>query len=290
MPTKDRFGLCAWIEESIRAFAKSSDNSLRTNGNEPAWDTPLVGFSRGDDPVYEDIKAAIGPFYWTPLDIFRQTFPELRIMSDQLTVIAWVLPQTKATRMDNRKETKYASERWLRSRKFGEDFNVKLRRHIVSLLTEAGFEAVSPQISPFWSVKESPQSGLSSTWSERHTAYACGLGTFGLCDGLITPVGKAVRCGSVVARFATPPVSRPYSGHHEYCLFFSNGTCGKCIARCPAGAVTAKGHDKVKCQSYLETVTSKQAREVYGLEAYGCGLCQTKVPCESRIPTARKKA
>jgi epoxyqueuosine reductase len=289
MPTKDRFGLSAWIEESIKAFVKSSENSLRTGESEPAWDTPLVGFSRGDDPVFEEIKLAIGPFYWTPLDIFRQTFPELRITSDQLTVIAWVLPQTKATKSDNRKETKYGSERWARSRKFGEEFNVRLRRHTVTLLTEAGFEAVSPQLSPLWNTKESPRFGLSSTWSERHAAYACGLGTFGLCDGLITPAGKAMRCGSVVARFSTPPISRPYNDHREYCLFYANGTCGKCISRCPAGAVSTKGHDKVKCQNYLEMVVSKHARDVYGLEAYGCGLCQTKVPCESRIPTTRKK-
>jgi epoxyqueuosine reductase len=290
MPTKDRFGLSAWIEESIRTFVKSSENSLRTKENEPAWEMPLVGFSRGDDPVYGEIKASIGAFYWTPMDLFRETFPDLRITPDQLTVIAWVLPQTKATKTDNRKETRYPSERWVRSRKFGEEFNSKLRAYVVGLLSDAGFEAVSPQMSLLWGERESERFGQSSTWSERHAAYASGLGTFGLCDGLITPVGKAMRCGSVVARFSTPPTSRPYTDHHEYCLFFSNGTCGKCIGRCPAGAITANGHDKVKCRHYLGTVTSKQARDLYGLEAYGCGLCQTKVPCESRIPTVKKKA
>jgi epoxyqueuosine reductase len=290
MTTKDRFGLSAWIEESVRAFVKSSENSLRTREDEPAWEMPLVGFSRGDDPIYPEIKASIGDFYWTPMDVFRLTFPDLRITADQLTVIAWVLPQTKATKTDNRKETEYASERWVRSRKFGEEFNAKLRIHMVGLLTDAGFQAVSPQMSPRWSTKESERFGLSSTWSERHAAHASGLGTFGLCDGLITPVGKAMRCGSVVARFSTPPTARPYDNHREYCLFFSTGTCGKCISRCPAGAITASGHDKIKCQNYLETVTSKKAKELYGLEAYGCGLCQTKVPCESRIPTIKRKA
>jgi epoxyqueuosine reductase len=289
MPTKDRFGLSAWIEESIRAFVKSSENNLHVNENEPAWDMPVVGFSRGDDPIYSDIKASIGNFYWTPLDVFRQTFPELRITSDQLTVIAWVLPQTKATKTDNRKEARYGSERWVKSRKYGEEFNVKLRNHVVGLLRDAGFEAVAPQLSPFWLMKES-ESGLTSTWSERHTAFASGLGTFGLCDGLITPVGKAMRCGSVVARFATPPTSRPYTDHHEYCLFFATGSCGKCINRCPAGAISSKGHDKVKCRDYLEQVIVKKAKELYGLESYGCGLCQTKVPCESRIPTLKRKS
>jgi epoxyqueuosine reductase QueG len=59
--------------------------------------------------------------------------------------------------------------------------------------------------------------------------------------------------------------------------------------RCPVGAITPKGHDKIKCREYLEQGVSKEVRELYGLEAYGCGLCQTKVPCESRIPTTKKK-
>ena len=46
-------------------------------------------------------------------------------------------------------------------------------------------------------MKMSEKYGMASCWSERHAAFVSGLGTFGLCDGLITPVGKAMRCGSV---------------------------------------------------------------------------------------------
>jgi epoxyqueuosine reductase len=290
MPTKDRFSLSAWVEESIKGFVKSPENSLHNEANEPAWETPLVAFSRGDDPLYDQIKASIGPFYWTPIDIFLQSFPDLRITSDQLTVIAWVLPQTKATKADNRKETRFGSERWVRSRKFGEEFNNRLRAHLVTLLTDAGYEAVAPQNSPLWGMKMSERFGLSSTWSERHAAYVSGLGTFGLCDGLITPAGKAMRCGSVVARFSTLATARPYSGPHEYCLYLTDGSCGKCITRCPAGAITTQGHDKAKCRTYLEEVIVSHAKEEFHLEAYGCGLCQTKVPCESRIPAPKRKS
>jgi len=103
MPTKDRFSLSAWVEESIKGFVKSPENSLHGKDGEPAWDAPLVGFSRGDDPLWETIKASIDPFYWKPLDVFVRTFPDFRIAADQLTVIAWVLPQTRATKADNRK-------------------------------------------------------------------------------------------------------------------------------------------------------------------------------------------
>ena len=50
--------------------AKAPTNSLRNAENEKAWDEPLVGFSRGDDPIYQFFKDDIGSFYWTPLEIF----------------------------------------------------------------------------------------------------------------------------------------------------------------------------------------------------------------------------
>jgi len=134
-----------------------------------------------------------------------------------------------------------------------------------------------------WQSTDSPRYVYASTWSERHAAYACGLGTFGLCDGLITPLGKAVRVGSVVARLEVPPTPRPYSDHRAYCLFFAQGTCGECIARCPAGAISEAGHDKVKCRDHLNR-TRAFVGEHYGFDGYGCGLCQTGVPCESGVP------
>ena len=275
-----------WIEKSIREFAKSPLNSLRNADNEIAWGGPLVGFSRGDDPLYAQLAAMIGDFYWRPETIFHLTFPDANARPDELSVISWVLPQTEATKADNRKEKAFGAERWVRSRKFGEEFNIALRAYVVKILQDAGYQAVAPQISPFFAVAMSQRYEMASTWSERHAAHVSGLGTFGLCDGLITPVGKAVRFGSVVARIALEPTPRPYKEHRAYCLFYSKGTCGACIKRCPAGALSKEGHDKLKCRDYLEGPIVRHAKEAWGLEAYGCGLCQTKVPCESGIPVS----
>ena len=140
-------------------------------------------------------------------------------------------------------------------------------------------------LSPHFESKKGGPFVFSSTWSERHAAYAAGLGTFGLCDGLITPLGKAIRVGSVVARISMPATPRPYTDHHTYCLFYSDGSCGECIDRCPAGAVSEQGHDKLRCREHLNH-TRPYVLEQYGFEGYGCGLCQTGVPCESKIPTS----
>jgi epoxyqueuosine reductase len=274
----------AWIEAIIKDYINlSPDNTLKNTLHDKAWADPLVGFSQGRDPLYESYKEVVGPFHWTPIEIFRRAFPEGDATADELTVITWVLPQTEQTKEDLRKETVQPSESWARARIFGEEVNVKLRQHIVSILRAEGVDAVAPMLFSEWKMTVSEHYGFASTWSERHAAYASGLGTFGLCDGLITPVGKAMRCGSVIARLQIPPTPRPYTGHHEYCLFFSRGSCGKCIERCPAGAVTASGHDKTKCMAYLK-VTANYVTSHFGFEGYGCGFCQSGVPCESRIP------
>jgi epoxyqueuosine reductase QueG len=194
---------------------------------------------------------------------------------------------TEATKADNRKENFYPSERWARARIFGEEVNEKLRKHVVRSMESEGYQVVAPSLTPQFSLRISPKYGFASTWSERHAAYASGLGTFGLCDGLITPKGKAMRTGSVLARIQVPPTPRPYTDHHEYCLFFTKGICGICIKRCPVGAITEAGKDKPTCYKHLFPVTKDYVKSEYGFDGYGCGLCQTKIPCESKIPVKK---
>jgi epoxyqueuosine reductase len=275
----------AWIENLLAEYVRlSPDNSLADGAGETAWDEVLVGFSGGADPLYRQYKEVVGEFHWTPEEIFELTFPGVPVRPEDLTVISWILPQREVTKADNRKETFYPAERWARARIFGEVFNVGLRRHLVQSLEQAGIPALAPMLSPLWEMKPSERFTFASTWSERHAAHAGGLGTFGLCDGLITPRGKAVRVGSVIARLQLPPTPRPYSHHRAYCLFFSRGICGKCIKRCPVDALSAAGHDKKKCLGHLHPTTDAYVQSRFGFKGYGCGLCQTGVPCESRIP------
>ena len=282
---KKTVDLAAWIEKEIKGFVQRSPcNTLQNKTNDKAFDTPLVGFSKGEDPIYETFKEVVGPFHWTPAEIFRQTFEGISIKPHELTVISWILPQTKTTKADNRKKATYPAERWARARIYGEAFNVELRKHVVAVLKKRGYAALAPMLSDKWEKKTSDAYVIASTWSERHAAYASGLGTFGLCDGLITPRGKAMRTGSVIANMDIPATKRPYSDHHAYCLFFTRGICRKCISRCPVEALSETGHDKIKCRNHLKPATKDYVRAHYGFEGYGCGLCQTKVPCESKIP------
>jgi epoxyqueuosine reductase len=275
-----------WLTSLICDYtANSPGNSLRNEAKEKAWDEPLVGFAKGNDPIFQQYKDKdrIGPFHWTPLEIFQLTFPDLSVKAEELTVISWILPHTEAIKADLRKQTVDPAEKWIRARIYGEEFNDDLRKYVAATLAKSGHQAVVPLHSPKFNNENSERYGMASSWSERHAAYAAGLGTFGLCDGLITPKGKAIRCGSAVARIQIPATSRPYQDHHAYCLSYAKGTCGMCMTRCPAKAISKSGHDKNACMKQC-AATAQYADKQYGLKGYGCGFCQTGVPCESKIP------
>ncbi len=274
-----------WLNGLIREFVSNSPHNRFEGGfEETAFDDVLVGFARGSDPIFGSYKEFVGPDHWTPLEIFQLSFPDLSVAAEDLTVISWVLPQKEVTKADNRQETAYPAARWVQARFAGEDFNDALRGHVVDELAGLGISAVAPVKSPRFSWHTSEKYVYSSNWSERHMAYAAGLGTFGLCDGLITPKGKAHRAGSVVANAAVTATQRPYNDHHAYCLFFHDGSCMECAQRCPVGAISEAGHDKTTCWDHAGKTCAQYIEQHYGYKGYGCGLCQTGVACESGIP------
>jgi len=91
-----------------------------------------------------------------------------------------------------------------------------------------------------------------------------------------------------VAEVEIPPTMRPYKGHQDWCLWFSRKTCRKCAKRCPVGALSEKGHDKITCSKHVHETCSQFIHSRFGFPGYACGLCQTAVPCESRIPAGEE--
>lgn len=277
-----------FIERAISKFVQESAANRRKADGGKYWDRPLVGFVSGDDPLFKKYKKIIGKFHFTPQEIFDLTFGKSK-QPRELSVISWVLPASEDIRKSNRKESRYPSLLWAHARDFGEQFNVKLRDHLVALLKKKGYKAVAPMNSPHWKRLKFPRLSWTSNWSERHAAYACGLGAFGLSDGLITAKGKAIRVGSVITELRLKPSDKIYPHHRANCLYYFNNTCKTCALRCPAGAITAKGHDKDKCFEYCYGVVRRDKQAEYGVKITGCGLCQTKVPCEFEIPKLIRK-
>jgi epoxyqueuosine reductase QueG len=278
--------LAAAVRREIEAFVRESPANRHADGSGPYFDEPLVGFASAEDPLFAHYKDVIGSFHLTPRELFEDAFGEGCFPGG--TVVSWILPIPEETRLTNRMEDEYPSARWAHTRAYGEKFNAELRRHVVSRLGELGFRAVAPLLSPRWKMLRETPVGPASTWSERHAAYAAGLGTFSLNDALITPRGIAHRTGSVVTDLLLPPSGRTCADYRANCLFFREQTCGACIDRCPVGALSEAGHDKDRCWQHVYGTVVQAVGERYGVTEAGCGLCQTGVPCESRIPRGRR--
>ncbi len=274
------------MEKKIEAFIKTymeSDKNTMQLIDKPAFGEPVVGFSHGDDELYTFYKEHIDPeFYRLPTQWLEETYSR-PFDAGNVSVISWVLPQTEDTKRLCREQTDCPAMEWQLARVYGEECNRSLASALVEYLNDLGYEAVAPMCSDIFSWGKSEQFYLISNWSERHTALISGLGTFGLCDGLISVKGKAVRYGSVIVNCRLNKTPRSYQEYNEYCK--AKDGCKACIKRCPAGAITAEGHDKAKCIEYHKEVIAKVCLDRYGYDGYSvCGLCQTGVPCESMIP------
>lgn len=283
-----------FIEREIKEFVRTDPgNLLPPDKTIPIWDEPLVGFAAGDDPVFDEFKSVASPGHLAPREALAASYGKnLQEIPEALSVICWILPVMEETRKSNYNQTTSPSRPWSHTRWYGEKFNEKLRIHMVELLRDVGYLAAAPFLEPCYKVSRN-EKGLYSNWSERHLAYAAGLGTFSLSDGLITERGIAHRCGSVVTSLELPPTPRTAANRYANCLAYAGVKCRACINRCPAGAITKDGHDKEKCRLYLRDLgySHELLKGGYNDETsvFGCGLCQTKVPCEFRNPVGALK-
>jgi epoxyqueuosine reductase len=288
----------ALLEAEIKNYIANSPNNIMPDfPGEHIWDAPLVGFADGDDPLFTEYKKIIGDFHVTPREALEMNLKRKTLgfyNPEKISVISYFLPSTNIIRESMRKESEICSLRWNRARWFGQECNFRLQRHLVVLLEDLGYYAIAPEQEPWFEIKREGPWAPASRWSQRHIAYAAGLGTFSINDSFITAQGSAGRVGSIVCNLSIPPSPRISRDYRENCLFIREGTCGACIKRCPVGAISDKGHDKTKWLAYLMAGMAQKVKDLGRKEKFvggyiGCGFCQTGVPCEGRIPASMKK-
>jgi epoxyqueuosine reductase QueG len=221
----------------------------------------LIGIASPDDTCFGRFSepGVIGPHFMPPRDW----------LPDAGSVVSVFFHASPRVTESNAKARDWPSAEWLHARIEGQSFISSTMKELKLGLESKGHKAVVPQSDPRFASKN-----FSSNWSERHAAYACGLGTFGLSKGLITRSGMAGRLGSVVTSLVLPPTGRDYSGVYDWCVM-----CGACAANCPAEAITLEGGKNHKlCSAYLDRTEEKY------FPRYGCGKCQVAVPCQNASP------
>lgn len=239
----------------------NSMNYIEELGKLQIFEAPLFAFANPKDELFGKLKEEeiIGSHHMEP----EQWLPGAQ------TVISYFLPFSYGVRKSNRTSNKIPSTEWLYGRIEGQALNNALANYLVSELSAVGGKAICPALDSRFTVINKR-----SNWSERHVAFIAGLGTFNLSKSFITQMGCAGRLGSVVTTIKYPYTKRKYKDKYEYCNF-----CGACIKRCPALAISKDGKDHDLCSKYIDEIILPRYKP-----RYGCGKCQTGVPCENQIP------
>jgi epoxyqueuosine reductase QueG len=250
------------IQQQLDDFVLHSPKNIVADlGMMRIYGQPLLAVASAEDMYWETLKQpdVVGACHLSPTEW----------LSGARSVLSCFLPYTERIRSANRTEGWPATE-WLYGRYEGGAFVNDVCRFLVKMVQQAGGLALAPSVDGRFAV-----ANLRSNWSERHVAFIAGLGTFSLSRSLITNLGSAGRLGSVITDLAFEPTTRPYTAMDEYCT-----KCGVCIRRCPPKAIDNNGKNNAVCATYLnETLLRYKPR-------YGCGKCQTAVPCEARRPPA----
>jgi epoxyqueuosine reductase len=290
-----------WLRQTLeRLVLGAPENCLADFAGQAIYDAPLVGVADGDDTAFAAFRTAVSGRHLMPREALARHAPpgaDLR----RIRVVAWAMPFTAPIRRANRGQA-WPARLYSAARNNGGALVFLVAQRLVELLRERGCAAVAPVLTEAYDAFRSPEHTFASTWSERHVAWAAGLGLFGLTNALITERGIHVRFGSVVTNLAVEPTPRNSGGEWRApCRASGGALCGRCMARCPVGAISSDGLDKEKCYAMRRAIRERcledYARTLHLLEApiatggrkrsgysLGCALCHSGVPCESRMP------
>ena len=235
------------------------------------FEHPIFSITRADDPGFIVIKRpeVVGEHHLMPQDW----------LPDAKTVISVFMPYNHSTVESNKKDDAVPSIQWLYTRVDGQRFLLALGAMIRDALISDGYKAVTPYTEDNYIMQVSTNlipgtehvPPYSTNWSERHVGVVTGLGTFGLSTNFISRAGSAGRLISIVTDWDIEPDERDYDDWLGYC-----NRCGACIRRCQAQAhfKDKVGKDHGKCGAYIRKVCEPYQPR------YGCGKCQSGVPCE----------
>lgn len=241
------------------------------------FEAPLLAVGDAADPLFAELKndRVIHHDYPSPQDW----------QPGAKRILSYFLPFTQRVKASNGIDPARSSPEWYHSRIEGQDFVNKVGQYLCRLLQEKGFAATYPAADARFKLFHP----YASNWSERHTAFICGIGTFGASKGIITPKGIAGRLGSVLTTCGDIEITpRKYTELYEYC-----SQCGACARRCPVQAIDLSrgmhlAKDHTLCGPYVgNSKTEPQGKS--GKQRIGCGKCQVQVPCSDGIPVRSKK-
>lgn len=328
MTEAGRIAMNADVSRFLRdLFDASERNRLpAAYGGHRIFDAPTIGVTAGNDPILGRFKAVATRAHMTPAEMwaksassrrgFREyqplgrprpdagTWTDLADLAARLKVLSIVFPYTRSI-LDDGSRSPHRTPMTGLALNFAHAFHAEVYEQTVRFVVEQGHRIMVPQHSRFHSVLLRPsRPHVISTWSERHYAFAAGLGTFGLAEHLITEHGCNVRLASFLTDAPLAVTPRARDDPFANCLYYAQGTCAKCVERCPGRALTKEWHNKLLCEvtrqkesarvrgeltPFLKPITRRFLYVPVEECPIGCALCQYDVPCMDRNPMAGRR-
>lgn len=235
---------------------KLIEEYYKSNGAENLWKEPVIKYGDVNSPLFDKIKELVDPRHYHPLDY----------LPDATVVLSYFLPFRSEIEESNI-SGRLISEQWAKAYELSNKMAGYINEELCKYIHELGYDACPPSDAGMIS-----DGNPRSLWSQRHVAYVCGHGTFGLNNMLISDRGCVGRYYSVITAL---PIEPDPVVTEERCLFKKDGSCGLCIERCVAGALTAQGFDRLKCLDQCN-----ENEKTYPA-AGACGKCVVGLPCSS---------
>jgi len=284
----------------IAAFVRESPgNRLKDFDGQEIFSRVRVGVADGDDAVFKRFQSVVSLNHILPRSFLERFAPAGSDLA-QVRVVSWALSFAEPIRCSNRSGL-WPSKMYSAARNNGGALNFALSQKLGKFFRGLGYSAEAPRLTDAYDAFRLPATTFSSSWSERHIAYAAGLGRFGLNGSLITPLGSHVRLGSLIVNSPLAATMVQPGSYRADCWESEGEICARCIQRCPVGAISSHGLDKEKCYAMRQAVRSRHLESyVRDMEMHqapivkngsrvsgyslGCALCQCGVPCEAKDP------
>ncbi len=273
----------SFIDECRDYLHRLIDERFLREDRSPMYDDLLLGFQKAGHPVFNKIPEII-PEHLRPSDFLPGFSTDNGVGTIELSVISFAFIFNKRTVEENSSAVCYPSFSWYKSTDMFLEFTSLFREFIKGYFKSNEFRCVFPN-----TIKEKYRIIWKnrikySTWSERHIAYACGLGSFGLHGSLITKKGCSHRLMSMVIDQEFKRYDVPDQPWNKNCLSANNIQCGKCIKKCPVNSISTGSRSIVDCLNHESIENKEAAKRFYGKEMEACGLCMAGVPCSTINP------
>lgn len=261
------------IENEIKGFFEEYQKNLDVDIK--LWGEPIVGYADVQGEYIRNLRKNVHPEHQMPEEV----------LEDAKCVLVYYVPFTEEVVSGNDVEG-LSTPLWAMTYEYANAMFGACNEHLIEVLKDEGYKAaIAPESLLFY------REELKSHWSQRHFAYAAGLGTFGMNNMMLTEKGCSGRVTTLVTNLDVE-CGKPLE--EEVCLYKRDGSCGICMDKCPDGALKPEGFDRKKCheQCHRNAIEHTQFGSSYetapgeecakGSEV--CGKCLTGLPCSFRRP------